>query len=172
MEFQKEILRKIKLVTNFLNKEKIDFLVCGGIAFSSLVYPRSTVDLDLILDLKEEELEGFKNSLQKKFKNLFINPKIMVFGPVSIFRVVFIEKDKEFIVDFLFLNEEYLKEALKRKIIVDFFKIKLPIVSPEDLFLLKKLTKRGRDEEDCEEVKRKYKLNFRYINKWLKKLKE
>jgi hypothetical protein len=172
MEFQKEILKKIKLISNFLKKEKIDFLVCGGIAFSSLVYPRSTVDLDLILDLKEEELERLKSSLQKRFKGLFINPKKMVFGPVSIFRIVFIEKEKEFIVDFLFLKEEYKKEILKRKIIVNFFKIKLPILSPEDLFLLKKLTKRDRDKDDCEEIKRKYKLNFRYINKWLKKLKE
>lgn len=171
MDFQKEIFKKINLIDNFLRKEKIDFLICGGIAFSSLVYPRSTVDIDLILNIKEKDLEALKNSFEKSIKNLVINKKIMKFGNVKVLRAIFIEKEKEFIIDLIFLNEEYLKEIFKNKIVVNFYNLKLPIVAPDDLFILKSLSEREKDKMDLEEIKKKYKINYNYVKKWLKKLK-
>lgn len=171
MEYQKEFLNRLKLIFNFLKKEKIEFLVCGGIAFGILVYPRSTVDLDLILNLKEKDVENFKILLKKAIKKIIINEAVMKFGPISILRAVIIERQKEFIFDFLFLDENYVKEILKRKIEIEFFKIRFPIISPEDLYLLKSLTGRKQDKIDMEEIKKKYKINFNYVSKWLKKLK-
>lgn len=171
MDFQKEIFKKIKLIDNFFKKQKIDFLICGGIAFSSLVYPRSTVDIDLIINIKEKDLEALKNSLEKSLKNLVINKKIINFGNVKVLRIVFVEEIKELIIDLIFLNEEYLKEIFKNKIVVNFYNLELPIVDPNDLFILKSLSEMERDKLDLEEIKKKYKINYNYVKKWLKKLK-
>ena len=52
-------LNLFSLYTEILNKNKIDYLVTGSVA--SIVYgePRLTHDIDLILNLLEEQIDGF-----------------------------------------------------------------------------------------------------------------
>ena len=77
----------------------------------------------------------------------------MVFYGVSIWRVVGIRHEKEIIVDLLLAESEFLKQAPARKRTVDFLGMALPIVTIEDLIVLKIMARRLQDLADLEKIK-------------------
>ena len=44
---------------------QVRYLVCGGVAINLYGIPRSTADLDIILDFEEENLQRFKDCIQQ-----------------------------------------------------------------------------------------------------------
>jgi len=63
-------LKKIEevLVTTvkYLNREEIDYVFIGGIAVMVYGNPRTTVDLELVIEVDEEELEDFAEYLSEQ----------------------------------------------------------------------------------------------------------
>ncbi len=50
-----------------LNKNKVSYLICGGLAVNIYGIPRMTADIDLLLDFEANNIKGFEEVL-KKFK--------------------------------------------------------------------------------------------------------
>ena len=48
-----------------LNKNKIKYIVCGGIAVNLLGIPRMTYDVDLLLNMDDDNLKKFLELLKK-----------------------------------------------------------------------------------------------------------
>ncbi|MEJ5166517.1 MAG: nucleotidyltransferase [Thermoanaerobaculia bacterium] len=167
------IERNIFKIAKILNNKNIDFLICGGIAQSILIEPRATVDIDIIAKLKKAEFKKIKEELKKNFKDIFPHKNLMVFKKIKIWRIVIFEEKEQFLLDFLFLDNKYFSEILKRKVEIKLEGKILPIVSPEDLYILKSLSNREIDKWDRKKIKEKFKLSFdmEYVKKWLKILK-
>jgi len=49
----------MRRILRLLYLNKIRYLLCGGVAVNLYGVPRTTVDLDLILDLSHENLKNF-----------------------------------------------------------------------------------------------------------------
>lgn len=174
MEEKGFLTNSIINIANFLENEKMKYCICGGIAYSALVEPRATIDMDILLYLDEKKLELLKKKILKKYKNAILNENIMDFKIFKILRILFVFGEKYFILDLLLTKREYFLEVFKRKIELDFEGKILPFLSPEDLYIIKTLSNREIDKIDLKKIKIKYgkNLDFEYIKKWLKKLKE
>lgn len=62
MRSMDEILR---IVCSFLNKEKIDYVIVGGLAVIFYGIPRTTMDVDIMLQIKEAKIPRFIEFLKK-----------------------------------------------------------------------------------------------------------
>jgi hypothetical protein len=62
----REIEEIIRLVCDFLNREKIGYVLVGGLAVSFHGLPRTTMDLDLILRISEDEIPKLAEFLTRK----------------------------------------------------------------------------------------------------------
>jgi hypothetical protein len=60
-----DIEETLKLVCGFLNKNDMRYVIVGGIAVMYHGVPRTTVDIDFILDLDETEFDAFMSYLDR-----------------------------------------------------------------------------------------------------------
>jgi len=152
------MLDYLGIITAF-NKEKIKYIIVGGLAVNLYGIPRMTYDLDLILDLEKANLTKFLNLLKKwGFK-----PKI----PVDIMDFADKEKRNVWIKDknmkaFNLVNPDWpvgeidviintpidYEKGIKNVTYVSLDNISVPIVSIDDLIKMKQDTGRKQDEID------------------------
>ena len=76
MGVKETLTDQLKRIVQFLNKQKIDYALAGGLAFSALVEPRATMDIDLIVMVKEKQLNHFKDLLKQEFESIINNDEI------------------------------------------------------------------------------------------------
>ena len=48
MDVKETLIDQLKKIVQFLNKQRIDYALAGGLAFSALVEPRATMDIDIL----------------------------------------------------------------------------------------------------------------------------
>ncbi|MDI6819786.1 MAG: hypothetical protein QMC89_02630 [Candidatus Hodarchaeaceae archaeon] len=53
------------LVCGFLDEESIDYVMVGGLAVNFYGIPRTTVDIDIILRIEEDEIPALVNFLSR-----------------------------------------------------------------------------------------------------------
>ena len=70
MGVKETLTDQLKRIVQFLNKQKIDYALAGGLAFSALVEPRATMDIDLVVMVKEKQLNHFKDLLKQEFESI------------------------------------------------------------------------------------------------------
>ncbi|MBD3330335.1 hypothetical protein GF354_02270 [Candidatus Peregrinibacteria bacterium] len=144
-----------------LNKEKVKYLVVGGVAVNLHGYTRFTGDLDLLLLLEEKNLE----KMAKVMDDLGYHERL----PVSIMELRDQDKVKEWLKDkgmeaFSFMppknnplqidiiTEESLKfeKIVESKVIKKISGVSIPLVSIGDLIKMKKKANRAQDLIDLE----------------------
>jgi hypothetical protein len=64
----------LKVIITTLARQKVEFIICGGVAMVLHGVERMTVDLDLIVDLKEANLRAFL----KAMKHLKLKPRVPI----------------------------------------------------------------------------------------------
>ncbi|MFC1615805.1 nucleotidyl transferase AbiEii/AbiGii toxin family protein [Patescibacteria group bacterium] len=144
-----------------LNKERVKYLVVGGVAVNLHGYMRFTGDLDILLLLEEKNLK----KMGKVMENLGYSERL----PVSILDL----SDKKMVKNWLkeknmrafsfmppkdnplqidIITEESLKfeNIFDRKITKKISGVSIPVVSIEDLIKMKKKAKRSQDLIDLE----------------------
>lgn len=139
-----------------LNKEKVKYLVVGGVAVNLHGYVRFTGDLDILLLLEEKNLQN----MDKVMKKLKYSERL----PASILELKDRKKVKEWLKAknlkaFSFIPPAYnllqidviMEESLKfdkiykkstKKIVNN---VRIPLISIEDLIKMKKKANRGQD---------------------------
>ena len=158
-----------KKVINRLKKFDIPYMLTGGLAVTIWGRLRSTLDIDIVINLKERDrhkiIEAFKKDFYVDeedldlayFKNLSFN----------IINLKTIEK-----IDFYFTKEddEYERIKFNRRKTKKILGIKIDVISPEDLILTKliwyKESNSTRHLEDALSVLKISKVNLEYIKKW------
>lgn len=159
-------------VIRSLNEQGADYALAGGLAYGALVEPRATTDLDLLMLLENPAPERIAALFASVFDSVVPHPGPMDFRGVSVWRVVGIRGQREIIVDLLLAQSAFLRKALERKRTVEFQGLALPIVTLEDLVLLKAMAGRLQDLADLEKIKQRPELgvDWGYVRDWQVKL--
>lgn len=159
-------------VIRSLNERGADYALAGGLAYGALVEPRATTDVDLLILLDDPSPAKIAALFQPAFDSVVTHPGPMAFKSLSVWRVVGVRDEREIIVDLLLAQSDFLRLALKRKQTVDFLGSALPIVTLEDLILLKALAGRLQDRADLEKITQRPELqvDWEYVTRWQTKL--
>lgn len=166
-------------IAKILNRMKIPYFVTGGMAVLVWGRPRFTADVDMVIQLKYENITNLKNALSAFRKNGYIDSEAMkeAVRNKGEFNFIDIESGTKF--DFWILKEpdEFALEQIKRKISKKIFNEKVNFISPEDLILNKlnwhQKSESSRHLEDVESVFKisGNKLDKNYLKKQAAKLK-
>lgn len=165
------LVQSLKELCLFFDNVGIDYMLVGGMAVGIWSEPRATVDIDFLVSTRLNDFSALKQKLIESARFIFIHDKPMIFGKISFLRVT-LKSNSDISVDFLFADEGFKNEALKRKERVQLSDFSVNIVTPEDLILLKLLSGRKQDRLDAEKILeiQKEHLDREYIQKWSERL--
>jgi len=149
-------------VVALLEDEHIPYMVIGGFANLFWGVPRTTQDIDMTLQAREENLPGFLKKISERFRVLPEDPGAFVKAT----RVLPIETSTQIRVDLIFAGLPYEEKAISRARSILIRDRPVRICSPEDLIVHKILSERPRDREDVEGIFRQQgpSLDFAYLD--------
>lgn len=153
----------LKLVCTFLNERNINYCIVGGFAVIIHGNPRSTMDIDFVLQIEEKDIPEVVKFLQDN--NFFADEEDM--------RAAFLEKshstveDKEtmYRLDIKGMYNEMDERVLKNKVRVGYLGTTIYVASAEDTIANKLLFGREQDINDALGiyVRQKQKLDMNYL---------
>ncbi len=157
-----------KKLVSFLNKEKFEYIIIGGIAAGTLGEPRVTGDVDVDILLDRNNISEFLNKAKRARFKIDKQKCINRAKLTSVFQISY----GDFHIDFIIASIDFEKEAIKRKRIIKLYAIKAFFPTPEDFILLKIIPARPQDLIDVEKVIIRYKgkLDKKYLETWAQKL--
>jgi predicted nucleotidyltransferase len=123
--------------------------------------------------VEQPSREGIQSLLTPIFDSTVVHPAPMVFCSISIWRIVGIRGDQEVIVDLLLADSEYLRTALARRGLIQFGLLQVPILTIEDVILLKTMAGRLQDQADLEKIllrQNELHVDWGYVESWKTKL--
>ena len=166
-EFQ-QLLKKIAVI---LERLKIPYAVTGGFAVSIWGKPRSTIDVDVLVQLFENKTGKLHSELVKIFELNYLDKQTMIDEVAKGGEFNFIHGDSGIKFDFFVAGKNNIHELeLKRRVPVEIDGQKVYFLSAEDLILSKirwyKDSHSDKQMEDIESViARQKELDFDYLRK-------
>jgi hypothetical protein len=169
-------LELLKKTTNFLVNSRIEYMLTGSIVSSLQGEPRSTNDIDIIISIKENEINKLLDFYkmpeyyidEESIKNAIRND--------GMFNLIDLNSSDK--IDFWLLTKnDFDKSRFQRKYIENFMGIEIYVSSFEDTILAKlnwsKLS--GGSKKQIIDALRIYELqekfiDFNYLNFWIEKL--
>lgn len=138
--------------TETLNREKIDYAICGGWAMAIHGVPRATIDIDLLV--LSEDLEKVWKAAQNLGYDVEGLPLHLYDGVIEIRRISKIDKESKrlFTLDFLLVTEQ-LKKVWENRELIEWGDGKTWTVSREGLILLKTISGREQDLLDIKKLR-------------------
>jgi hypothetical protein len=165
------LVRSLREVCSFLDKAAIEYMLVGGMAVGIWAEPRATVDIDFLVSVRLADFDNLKRHLNESGRFVFIHEKPMIFGRISFLRST-LKSNADISIDFIFSDDFFKSEALKRREVAQLSDFSLNIATPEDLIILKLLSAREQDRLDAMKILeiQKGKLDMDYLQTWLEKL--
>ncbi|HNP79999.1 MAG TPA: nucleotidyltransferase [Nitrospira sp.] len=148
---------------------RILLTLAGGWVYSALVEPRATTDIDLLILLDPPSREQIQALVSSLFDSTIIHPNPMALQGISIWRIVGIRSGQEVVIDFLLADSAYLRTALERRHTVPFGALQVPMLSIEDLVILKMVAGRLQDRADLEKIRTRQtdlRVDWTYVDRW------
>ncbi len=135
---------------DIFNKSRFDYCVAGGFAVGMWGPPRGTSDIDILIFLRETDRDSLMTLLGNHFNVLQSHDEDMVFGDLHIWRHILTGENKKniFPLDMLIASNEYLQNVIKRRIEIEYRGVSVPVISVEDLIILKAVSFRDIDRFD------------------------
>jgi len=165
------LVRALSTLVEDFSRRGLNYALAGGWAYSALVEPRATTDIDLLMLFEQPSREGIQSLLSPQFDSTVVHPAPMRFQGISIWRAVGVRDDQEVVIDFILADSEYLRTALIRRRLVAFGSLQVPILSVEDLIVLKTMAGRLQDQADLEKIRARQnelQVDWSYVEGWLK----
>lgn len=132
----------------FLQEENIEHFVFGGAAAGIFGYPRFTADVDVVIKIKNEDMELFLQSAEKHGFAVHFEEHIRRLKTSKTLKL----KIEDYSVDFVVGETFFDASAFRRKKKVILAGKDIFIASPEDLILYKLISKRHIDLADIERI--------------------
>jgi hypothetical protein len=169
-----ELLAKI---ANILDELKIPYAITGGMAVSVWGNPRSTADIDIVVELAEKNVKPLIKKVIALNKNIYADEDMVKDALAHKSEFNFIDPDIGFKIDFFVLSDNpYNKLKIKRAILRDVFGVgRAYFISPEDLILGKlNWSKESHSQKQLDDIRTvlenaKIKLDFKYLKIWATK---
>lgn len=152
-------------------RRKIKIAIMGGVATSIYSPPRATFDLDGIAGVGKGGIKNFLSDLRQEGFTYDKKHPVKSIQGLS-FITLYFARHKIYL-DLFLAESDFQKLILERTHSVRTGKLRLDIISPEDLILVKLLSGRPRDTEDVRQilVANSEELDFAYLRSWAQKLK-
>ncbi len=152
----------------FFEEESIPYMLVGGLANAVWGEPRATVDVDFTVWVEEARLRAVVLRMGEVFRPLPEDPLSFVQQT----RVLPLENQHQVRVDVIFALLPFEREALARSIPVEIAGLPVPVVSPEDLVLMKVFSERSQDLEDAQAVikRQRARLDLDYLRPRVREL--
>jgi TPP-dependent 2-oxoacid decarboxylase len=157
MMLYEEILRAFQ-------KQKVKYVLVGGIAVNLLGYLRSTADIDILLEMSDSNLKKVVTILKKEGYRVKQPVDPMGIANTEIRRdwihnkhmkaFNFYKEDELKEVDIIIESPVSFEEAKKDTLRIKIGDMMLPVISIDNLIKMKKNTGRSVDKFDIEELKR------------------
>ncbi len=165
------LVQSLKELCLFLDDAKIGYALVGGLAVGIWAVPRATVDIDFLVSINSTDFLLLAKKMNESGMFIFIHDKPMNFKKVSLLRAT-LKRNPDISVDFLFADDDFKCQAVKRSSAVKVSDFIVNIPTPEDLILLKLLSGRPQDKLDADKIQEMQKehLDRNYIDQWLGRL--
>lgn len=155
-----------------LDETKIEYMLSGSVAMGIYVPSRNSLDVDVVINLKEEDINSFMNLFSKRY---YMNPATIREEVKSKGMFNIIDNRSAFKVDFLILkNSEYRRHEFDRKYKVNFLGTEIWAVSIEDLILSKLIwiqeLESDMQKRDIASLLQYKPIDFNYLSQWITKL--
>jgi hypothetical protein len=153
----------------------IPMAVIGGMALAAWNHVRYTRDVDFLIAVDEEQVEGLISSMASAGFQPKRWPPILQIDDQQIVQFDFLPPDGllPFRLDLLFAGSPYQKTALARRVARDLPDIDHPVsvLQPEDLILLKLYAGRMIDRADAAMLLRENRdsMDFDYLGDWIER---
>ena len=155
MEIAKSLIETLKRFCLDFNKADIKFCLIGGLAVGILAKPRATEDIDLLVLIDKEDKEILASLLRDNFE-VIQDHDLMVFKQATIWRLVvkdvFTNDNGLVIIALVFADNEIYRKAVLDVITIQIDEVDIPVVKPENLIKIKKLSNRPRDLLDIQDI--------------------
>jgi hypothetical protein len=154
MDTANDLIRLFTKLCDILNKSPFEYCVAGGFAASMWGLPRGTVDIDILILIREKERKSLVSLLGNHFNLMQSHDNDMVFGNFHIWRHILAGENKKniFPLDMIIASGEYLESVLERKIETEYKGIIVPVISIEDLIVFKSISFRDIDRFDIKNL--------------------
>jgi len=165
------LIQSLKELCLFLDESAIEYMLVGGLAVGIWAEPRATVDIDFLVSISPSDFDNLGQKLAESNRFVFIHDKPMVFGKVSFLRAT-LKSNIDVSVDFIFADDTFKSEAIKRKEAIQLNDFSVNISTPEDMIILKMLSGREQDRLDARKILeiQKENLDMDYLQIWSEKL--
>ncbi len=166
------MLEFLKNIILFFQKNNIDYMLSGSVALSLYTVPRATRDFDFVVYIKYEDADLFVEN----FKEGYYCDSDAIKDAIkhsSMFNII--DHNTGFKADFVVLKDSaFRKNEFERRIETEFFKMKVFIVSAEDLLISKLIWIQDYQSnlqlEDIKALLHYKALDISYIKSWIKNL--
>ena len=166
-----EITSLLKLVVGKLDKLQIPYVLTGGLAVSFWGSPRSTHDIDIIIEIDKSYIGGLVKAFQKDF---FIQQEVVeeMLRRGTSFNAIHHKTGLK--VDFWPVDKKDQHKILEfqRAPKKDIFGKVVSIIAPEDLIIVKlqwyKESESSRHLADIKSILKISQVDMEYIKKWAK----
>jgi hypothetical protein len=141
-----------------LEREGVEYVVFGGVAMNLQGLPRATQDLDVLVAPTEDNIRRLRTALLA----VFADPQIEDITAADLLgdypAVQYVPPEGSFHIDILTrLGEAFRFEDLQSER-VDFDGVEVSVVTPGELYRMKKDTVRPRDRADADRLRRRFGL--------------
>ncbi len=137
----------LKEVCGFLNGEGIDYVVVGGFAVLFHGYPRTTMDIDFVMRLEEEEIPGLIEFLRDE--GFFADEEDLRAALSEGSHCSILDRETMFRLDVKGVYTEMDRRTLRNGEVLEHDGVEIRIASPEDTIANKLVFGRERDWEDA-----------------------
>lgn len=166
----------LKETVSVLKRENIPFMIVGSFVSSLYGEPRSTQDIDLVIQLEKKHIPILLSSFQPPKYYLDEELILMAMESKKMFNLLDTEEGDK--IDFYIIkNEAYEKEKFSRKVNRMFLEEELPMLSAEDLIISKLIwcIQSGRSERQLRDAAGVYRvqknfLDLQYMERKIKEL--
>lgn len=157
----------IQEISEFLENAQFAYCIIGGGSLGFFSLGRFTKDLDFKVKLSEVQWLSLKHKLEN---TEWITDLRVQFASEPTIPDLIQFKWKNYPIDFLIANIDYQDEIIRRSQKHLLNEIQVPVVTPEDLIILKLIANRSQDRVDIELLLKKFKnqLDMNHINHWCK----
>lgn len=144
---EKSLRSTLNDVADFLDREGVRYALIGGLAASLRGQPRATADVDLVIDTDVEGALKLIEALEgSSFKPLFEGVEEVV---NQAFILPLSHRETSVKVDLSIGLSGFEQQLLERATLVELGKRHIPVVTAEDLLVMKLLAGRPRDQQDA-----------------------
>jgi len=163
----------LKVVTERLNRANIPYMVCGSMAANYYTVPRMTRDIDIVIELKETDVDKFVILFQSDFyvNEEMIEKEVLQQGIFNLIHNRYVIKT-DFIIK---QSSAYQEGAFSRRKKVLIKSSPMWFISPEDLVISKLSWARdSHSEMQLKDVRNLIatvnNLDLKYVDKWISQL--